>query len=139
MSDPAYTYSALVVRVVDGDTVRMDLSLGFKVWLRDQSFRLLGCNARELGEPGGKEARDHLATVLPAGLVVTLRSVKADKYGERFDAQIILPGGIDLVGQLVADGWAAVWSGRGDRPVPPWPRLPAESSPAYRATAGVDG
>lgn len=117
-----YTYAATVVRVVDGDTARLDVSLGFRAWLRNESFRLASCNARELDEPGGKEARDHLAELLPAGTAVVLRSVKADKYGDRFDASIELPDGRDLVDVLCADGWAAPWDGRGERPVPPWPR-----------------
>lgn len=119
---PLYVYSAVVVRVVDGDTARADVDLGFGVWLRNRSFRLLGCNARELPAPGGKEARDHLAALLLPGTAITLRSVRADKYGDRYDAQIILPDGTDLVEQLVRDGWVARWNGRGEPPVPAWPR-----------------
>jgi micrococcal nuclease len=124
MNRAAYTYTATVVRVVDADTLRVDVDLGFGVWLRNQSIRLLGCNARELSEPGGKEARDHLTALLPVGRTVTIRSVKADKYGDRYDAQVTLPDGADLVRQLTNDGWVAPWTGTGERPVPAWPRQP---------------
>lgn len=119
---PAYRYTAVVVEVHDGDTFTADVDLGFGVWLRGQSYRLAGCNARELAEPGGIEARDHLRVPLPAGARVTLTSIRPDKYGGRYDAAVTLPDGSDLTNLLVADGWAALWNGRGSRPVPPWPR-----------------
>jgi hypothetical protein len=53
---------------------------------------------------------------------VTLTSVKPDKYGDRMLATIILPDGSDLVTSLIAEEWAAPWSGRGVKPLPPWPR-----------------
>lgn len=124
---PAYTYTAVVVRVVDGDSLHLDVDLGFNVWLRDVPFRLAGCNARELSTPGGPEARDHLTALLPAGTVVTVRSVKTDKYA-RWDADVILPpvagvtGGPRLTDILINGGWAAPWTGAGTAPVPPWPR-----------------
>lgn len=121
---PAYVYDAVVVRVVDGDSVDLDVDLGFRVWLREVPFRLAGCNARELGSPGGPEARDHLTGVLPTGLAVTVRSIKADKYA-RWDAQVVMPDGSDLVQQLIAGQWAAPWNGLGVKPVPVWPRTVA--------------
>jgi endonuclease YncB( thermonuclease family) len=122
MTGPAYRYSAVVVRVVDGDGLVVSVDLGWSVWLHSQRIRLAGCNARELPEPGGVEARDHLAELLPAGTAVTLATVKIDRYGGRYDAHVTLPDGRDLVSLLIAAGWAAPWDGRGPRPVPLWPR-----------------
>ena len=118
MSD--WTFAATVVRVVDGDTVDMDVDLGFSVWFRG-SFRLLGLNARELHMPGGIEAKDNLALLLPVGCPVALTSTKVDKYGGRFDA-VLTVGGSSVNDQLIATGWAAAWTGDGVKPVPPWPR-----------------
>ena len=42
-----YTYNARVVKVVDGDTVDLDIDLGFGVVLRKQRGRLWGINAPE--------------------------------------------------------------------------------------------
>lgn len=91
-----YTYAATVVRVIDGDTAILDVDLGFRTWRRGGSFRVAAINARELHAEGGPEARDHLAALLPVGTVVTLTSVRPDKYGERYDALIALPDGSDL-------------------------------------------
>lgn len=116
------TYSAIVSRAVDGDTVILDVDLGFRMWLRTQSFRLIGCNAREHTQPGGREAAAHLAELLPAGTVVSLTSIKDDKFGGRYDAKITLATGEDLTQLLVSQQWAAAWNGIGVKPVPPWPR-----------------
>jgi micrococcal nuclease len=117
-----YQYQAKVVRVIDGDTVVLDVDLGFGVWLHGQNFRLLGCNAREKADAGGSQARMNLMTLLPVDTPVLITSVKPDKYGGRYDAQITLPDGADLSTQLISTGWAAAWNGTGTKPVPPWPR-----------------
>jgi endonuclease YncB( thermonuclease family) len=124
MPDPAYRYiySATVVRVIDGDTVVFDVDLGFHLTLRNQPFRLVGVNARELSQPGGSEARDNLTAILTANPQVTLGSIKPDKYGSRWLADVTLPEGRCLSSVLLAGGWAAPWKGRGARPVPVWPR-----------------
>src|SRR6478609_6846219 len=106
----SYPY-ATVNRVVDGDTIRLDVELGFGLTFTG-SFRLLGCNAIELSMPGGKEARANLATILPVGTPVTLHSVKNDKYS-RWDAAITLPNGQDLTTLLINTNWAAAWDGVG--------------------------
>lgn len=116
-----YEYAATVVRVIDGDTAVVDIDLGFHTWRRNQSIRLLDCNARELSMPGGPEARDHLSGLLPAGTQVTVSTVKVDKYGDRYDGAVTLPDGRDLVTVLAESGWVALWDGHGLRPVPDWP------------------
>jgi endonuclease YncB( thermonuclease family) len=112
--------NATVNRVIDGDTVSVIVDIGFGVTYTS-NFRLLGCNARELSMPGGKEARANLAQLLPAGTPVSLHSVKNDKYGGRFDAVIYLAG-VNITTTLINTGWAAAWDGVGTAPVPAWPR-----------------
>lgn len=121
MAGPSYVYRATVVSVHDGDTLTLDVDLGFFVHVV-VPFRLAGINARELAQPGGPEARDHLAMLLPAGAVVTVASIKPDKFGGRWDAAITCDIFGDLAAELVASQWAAAWDGTGPKPVPPWPR-----------------
>lgn len=117
-----YTRNATVVRVIDGDTVALDVDLGFYVSVR-MSCRLAGLNARELRDAGGPEARDHLARLLPVGQAVVVRSVEADKYAGRFIA-VIVRNGESVNGRLLAEDWAAPYDGHGltSEHVPPWPR-----------------
>lgn len=42
-----YRYRCKVVRVVDGDTVDVDIDLGFGVWLRKERVRMLGIDTPE--------------------------------------------------------------------------------------------
>lgn len=111
---------ATIVRIIDGDTLVAAADLGWHLTL-ELDVRLAGINAIELREPGGPEAAQHLAALIPPGYAVTLVSLRVDKYGGRTDARIIRPDGLDVSAQMVADGYAAAWDGRGPRPVPPWP------------------
>ena len=116
-----FDYRATVVKVTDGDSLKLNVDLGFDTW-HVGAFRLLGLAARELGQPGGPEARDHLAELLPPGTRVQIQSVKADKFGGRYLAYVTLPDDRPLAALLIDDGWAVPWSGRGAQPSPPWPR-----------------
>lgn len=111
---------ATVTRVVDGDTLEVGADLGWNLTLR-VSVRLAGINAIEHNMPGGREATQHLATIAPPGTTVTLTSLGMDKYGGRSDGRIVRGDGVDVAARMVTDGYAAVWDGKGPRPVPPWP------------------
>ena len=43
-----YEYRANLVKVVDGDTVDVDIDLGFVVWLKDERVRIMGIDTPEL-------------------------------------------------------------------------------------------
>ena len=42
-----YEYRVNVTRVVDGDTVDVDIDLGFGVWLKDERVRIMGIDTPE--------------------------------------------------------------------------------------------
>jgi micrococcal nuclease len=117
-----YTGST-VIDVVDGDTVRCFLDLGGDIWWK-VLCRLHGIAAREKSDPGGPEARAHLSALIPAGTTVHVRSVSWDKYAGRIQAGITRADGLDVALQMLADGYAAPWDGRGTQPKPPWPIPP---------------
>lgn len=122
MSLDPYVFNATVDYVHDGDTIRVSIDLGLNVWAKSWSIRFVGCNAAELGTPGGDAAAANLKALLPPGTQVTLKSVAYDKFGGRLDADVIEVDGTDLIQQLIAEQWLAAWDGTGTRPVPPWPR-----------------
>jgi endonuclease YncB( thermonuclease family) len=72
--------TAIVIGVVDGDTFRCRLDLGWRIQL-DTSVRVKGINAPELGTPGGEGAKNYLATILLPGMLLTIISRRLDKYG----------------------------------------------------------
>ena len=82
-----YEYSCKIVRVVDGDTVDVDIDLGFGVWMHNERVRLHGIDTpesrtRDLEEKKfGLLAKDQVEHFLPKGSIQTLVTVK-DKVGK---------------------------------------------------------
>ena len=82
-----YEYSCRIVRVVDGDTVDIDIDLGFDVWLRKQRIRLYGVDTpesrtRDLEEKKyGLAAKAFVEKHLPVCSTQTLRT-KLDDRGK---------------------------------------------------------
>lgn len=110
----AYSYRAVVVRVIDGDTVVADLDLGLGVWLRGYSYRVAGVDAPELhgaSKVAGEVAKTYLEELLPAGTLVQASTVKADKYGGRYDAQLTLEDGRSVAQLLLEAGMAVPYDG----------------------------
>jgi len=84
-----FEYQSKIVKVVDGDTVDVDIDLGFGVWLKKQRIRLYGIDTpesrtRDLEEKKyGLVAKTFVETHLPVGSTRTLTTVqdKTGKYG----------------------------------------------------------
>jgi endonuclease YncB( thermonuclease family) len=98
----------------------VSIDLGFDLH-RTTIIRLFGINAIELADPGGPEARDHLAQLAPIGATVTVVSHGYDKFGGRVDAELFTTDDTNVSRQMVIDGYAAAWTGEGPKPVPAWP------------------
>lgn len=127
MTRKSYFVWATIQRVHDGDTLYGILDHGIGMWNMGPydngwGLRLAGCNARELNNVGGPEARAYLESLVPVGSVIQVESLHWDKYAGRLDVKIDHPLYGDLTDHLIAEQWAAPWDGGGARPVPPWPR-----------------
>lgn len=77
-----YEYRAVVVRVIDADTVRVVFDLGFDVHIH-QTIRLSGINAPEMSTKEGKDATTYVRHLLPLGANILVQTEKdrQDKYG----------------------------------------------------------
>lgn len=88
-----YEYNAFVRKVYDGDTITVDLDLGFDIVLKNQKLRLARINAPEVrGEqrPAGLKSRDSLRDRIGnKWIVVKTMKDKKGKYG-RWIADIFL-------------------------------------------------
>ena len=105
---PTYRYRALFRRVVDGDTLDLDVDMGFRAWRMSERFRLAGINAPEMrGESRaeGIAARDFIAGILAAGAEVVIETAKDDAFG-RWIATVWLHDGRCLNDLMVAEGHA---------------------------------
>ena len=84
-----YEYNCKIVRVVDGDTVDVDIDLGFGMWMHKERIRLHGIDTpesrtRDLVEKKfGYLAKDMVESFLPVGSIQTLVTVqdKSGKFG----------------------------------------------------------
>lgn len=88
-----FEYSGRVLRVVDGDTLVLDIDLGLCTWVRQLKVRLAGVNAPELPTPEGLAAREFVERlVADRGPDVVVRTLKdrREKYG-RWLADITWP------------------------------------------------
>lgn len=79
-----YEYKAFVVSVYDGDTITVNIDLGFGVMLKNQKVRLMGISAPEVrGESreAGILSRNYLCDMV-INRSVTIRTHKTkEKYG----------------------------------------------------------
>lgn len=114
----SFTRKAIVRDVIDGDTIAVDVDLGFLVFSR-LSCRVAGIDAPEHNTPEGQAAKTHLAGMLPAGTPLVVDSIRIDKYGGRFDANVWTLTGVDVGASLVAAGQAKRWAvGKEPKPYP---------------------
>jgi micrococcal nuclease len=85
--DVSRKYPARLVRVIDGDTVELDVDAGFRMLYTD-SFRLAGINAPEMKTAEGPAAKAWLLTKLSelsafgsGKFPLQIESHKQEKYG----------------------------------------------------------
>ena len=101
-----YEYKCKMVKVVDGDTVDVDIDLGFGVWMRDQRIRLYGIDTPESRTSDDQEkvyglaAKDFVVKWTNAG-ELSLKTFKDDRgkfgrilgeiwYGEKHNVNQLL-------------------------------------------------
>lgn len=105
-----YEYRAIIKRVYDGDTITVDIDLGFNTWLMNKSIRLSGIDTPEIrGEerPEGLIVKDIVKSWIPEGSEVILRTEKdrTGKYG-RYLAEVISSDGESINERLLNEGLA---------------------------------
>ena len=106
-----YEYRCKVTRVVDGDTVDVDIDLGFGVWMHKERVRLYGIDTpesrtRDLDEKKyGLIAKEHIKAFMPVGSMQTLVTVKdkAGKYGRILGKFLIYDKKTDA--QMTINDW----------------------------------
>lgn len=112
MNEPwqRYRYEAVVVSVYDGDTVTLNIDVGFSTH-RIEHCRLSRIDSPELrgdNRQAGLTARDFLRELLPVGSTVQIQTIKdnREKYG-RYLAEIHTQAG--CVNDLMVHAGHAVY------------------------------
>lgn len=115
-----FEYSARVSRVVDGDTVWLDVDLGFGIGVK-LDFRLYGLNTPEVigaTRTAGLAAKAELERLLALG-PLRIETYKADKYGRWLvTLHVKQTGDVDLNvnDALLKGGYAKPYFGEGPKP-----------------------
>lgn len=105
-----YVYNAEVLRWIDGDTVVVNIDVGFGIILRNRSVRLYGIDApesrtRDLSEKRrGLEAKAYCERTVPYGSKIQLKTYKTGKYG-RILGEVIHEG-VNINQVLIEEGHA---------------------------------
>ena len=119
-----YEYKVNILKVVDGDTVDVDIDLGFGVWLRNERVRLAGIDAPEsrtsdaVEKVFGQAAKDRVNSLLGAeAILISQISKSGDNIKGKFGR--IIGNFKTINGEVVADvlmneGHAVAYNG-GDK------------------------
>lgn len=115
-----YVYPATVTRIIDGDSIEVNLDLGHHLYKKDADIRLLGINTPEVrGEEKelGKLAKARVEELIPVGTKVVIHSAELDSFG-RMLADVWIKDQYDksISQKLIDEGYAIAWDGSGDRP-----------------------
>jgi micrococcal nuclease len=112
-----YEYNCKIVRVVDGDTVDVDIDLGFNHWIHGERIRLFGvdcpeCRSRDPKEKAaGLAAKDFIKRLLHDGGTYTLTTKEKGKFG-RYLGVIMLSDRTSVNAALVSENLAVPYHGQ---------------------------
>ena len=112
-----YDYQCTIVRVVDGDTVDVDIDLGFDTWRCGERIRLYGidtpeCRTRDAEEKAaGFLAKDFVKNCLHVGGTYRLQTKEKGKFG-RYLGTIYLTDESSINAALVKERLAVPYFGQ---------------------------
>jgi micrococcal nuclease len=117
-----YEYKCKIIRVIDGDSVVVDIDVGFGVWLTNEHIRLNGIDApevrtRDLAEKAhGLGAKARLEELLNEGCYLKTFSGRngEDERGKfgRILGDFVLNSGTYVTEILISEGWAVEYVGQ---------------------------
>ena len=116
-----YEYKCNIIKIVDGDTVDVDLDLGFGVWLRDERVRIMGIDTPEsrtsdkMEKIFGLAAKERLSSLLGAeAILLSKMKINGDNMKGKFGrilGDFRTSQGDLLTSKLMKEGHAVAYSG----------------------------
>lgn len=116
-----HEYQATIVRVIDGDTIDVDIDLGFDNWLHKQRIRLCGIDTPESRTRDKQEkvhgllAKKCVQEHLEVGESYPLRTTKKGKFGRYLGEFKTRKGLITKI--LIKAKLAVVYSGQNKKEI----------------------
>ena len=115
-----YEYKCKIIKVVDGDTVDVDLDLGFGVWLRNERVRIMGIDTPEsrtsdkVEKVFGLAAKARLISLLGADAILETQVHKGENMKGKFGrilGNFTTTNGEHCAAVLMREGHAVAYSG----------------------------
>jgi micrococcal nuclease len=114
-------YDVVLLKAVDGDTVDVDIDLGFGIWLRDERVRIMGIDTPEsrtsdkVEKVFGTAAKNRLKELLHEGAVLITTEDKSGedmkgKFG-RILGDFKIPDGRKVTDVLIEEGHCVAYFG----------------------------
>jgi micrococcal nuclease len=112
-----YEYNCKIVRVIDGDSIIIDIDLGFSHFIHNESIRLYGvdcpeCRSRDKEEKAaGLLAKEFVEDALHVGGIYRLQTKEKGKFG-RYLGTIYLTDDTSINAALVKERLAVPYFGQ---------------------------
>jgi micrococcal nuclease len=115
-----YQYKCKINKVLDGDTVDIDLDLGFNIVLANQRVRMAGVDTPESRtsnkeeKPRGLLSKKKLAEKLPVGSWQIIETQRSDNNDDKFGRTLgvfILEDGTKVNDWLIKNNYAVPYKG----------------------------
>ena len=115
-----YQYKAKILKVLDGDTVDIDLDLGFNIVLANQRVRMAGIDTPESRTTDSEEkvrgqlSKKKITEKLPVGSWVRIETQKSDNNDDKFGrilAVFIMEDGTSLNQWMIDNNYAVLYNG----------------------------
>ena len=115
-----YQYACRINKVLDGDTVNIDLDLGFNIILANQHVRMTGIDTPESRtsnkeeKPRGMLSKKKLSDQLPVGSWQKITTSRPDNNDDKFGrilGEFILEDGTNVNQWLIKNNYAVAYQG----------------------------
>jgi len=110
-----YEYHCIINDVIDGDTVDVDIDLGFSTWIKNIRIRLIGIDAPESRTSDetvkkyGLLAKKRLRELLPIGTKQVVRTtLDKEKFGRTLGDFLTIDSSITKI--LLSEGYVIEYS-----------------------------
>lgn len=90
-----FTYNCRIAKIVDGDTLDVDIDLGFGIWKTNERIRLWQIDTPECRTKDKEEkkygliAKKFVEEHLPVGKIFELQTLEKDKFGRYLGAVFV--------------------------------------------------
>ena len=117
-----YEYNCKIVRVIDGDSILVDIDLGFDTWRRGERIRLYGvdtpeCRSRSaIEKKAGLLAKGFVMQMLHEGCTYKLTTKEKGKFG-RYLGTIKVDGELTINAALITEHLAVPYSGQNKKEI----------------------